>query len=139
VAGMIKRTFTYRDKETILQLYKALVRPRLEYCIQVWRPHFQKDIDLMEKVQRRATRLIVDHSDKPYHERLAILRLTTLETRRLRGDLIEVFKIMKGFENVDCSKFFDRSSTGLGGQSKIRKEKNLNLDIRNFFLSENCK
>ena len=63
--------------------------------------HFQKDIDLIEGVQRRATKLISDLKDKSYENRLRILNLTTLETRRLRGDLIEVFKIFKGFDNLD--------------------------------------
>ena len=55
---MIKRSFSVRDKDVILQLYKLLVRPHLEYSIQAWRPHYQKDIDLIEGVQRRATKLI---------------------------------------------------------------------------------
>ena len=58
VLGMIKRTFSVRDKSIILQLYKSLVRPHLEYGVQAWRPHFRKDIDLWEGVQRRATKLI---------------------------------------------------------------------------------
>ena len=103
---MIKRSFSVRDKDVILQLYKSLVRPHLEYSIQAWRPHFQKDIDLIEGVQRRATKLISDVKDKSYENRLRILNLTTLETRRLRGDLIEVFKIFKGFDNLDPTVFF---------------------------------
>ena len=103
VLGMIYRTFTYKDKETILILYKSLVRPHLEYCVQAWRPYLQKDINLLESVQRRATRMIANFSNLAYDERLFRLNLTTLETRRLRGDLIEVFKILKGFENVDST------------------------------------
>ena len=57
---MIKRSFSVRDKDVILQLYKLLVRPHLEYSVQAWRPHFQNDIDLIEGVQRRATKLILD-------------------------------------------------------------------------------
>ena len=56
--GMIKINFTYKSEKITLQLYKSLVRPRLEYCIQAWCPHFRKDIDLLEKMQRRATWLI---------------------------------------------------------------------------------
>lgn len=88
ILGMIKRTFSVRDKEVILQLYKSLVRPHLEYSVQAWNPHFQKDIDLLEGVQRRATKLISSLKDKTYEERLCILNLTTLETRRVRGDLL---------------------------------------------------
>mgnify|MGYP003422120574 FL=1 len=100
VLGMIRRSFVCKDREIILQLYKSLVRPHLEYCFQAWRPHLQKDIDLIEGVQRRATKMIPNLKNKAYEERLNNLNLTTLETRRLRGDLIEVFKICKGIHQV---------------------------------------
>ena len=93
VLGMIERTFSVRDKDIILQLYKSLVRPHLEYSVQAWRPHFQKEIDLIEGVQRRATKLITSVKDKTYAERLRLPHLQTLETRRVRGDLIEVLKM----------------------------------------------
>ena len=57
VLGMIKKTTSVRNKDIILQLYKSLVRPHLEFSVPAWRPHFQKDIDLIEGVQRRATKL----------------------------------------------------------------------------------
>ena len=78
-----------------------IVTLHLEYSIQAWRPHFRQDIDLIEGVQRRATKLISDIKGCTYEERLSILKLTTLETRRLRGDLIEVFKMCKGFDNLE--------------------------------------
>jgi ribonucleases P/MRP protein subunit RPP40 len=78
----------------------------LEYAVQAWRPHLHKDIDLIERVQRRATKLVKGMGTKSYEDRLRLLQMTTLETRRLRGDLIEVFKILKGFEHVDRSHFF---------------------------------
>src|SRR6218665_4059181 len=56
--GMIRRTIVTRDKDTILRLYKSLVRPQLEYCIQVWSPHLKQDMEKLEKVQRRATKMI---------------------------------------------------------------------------------
>jgi len=96
--GMIKRTFINRDRNTLLRLYQSLVRPKLEYCVQAWRPYLKKDVDLLENVQRRATRLMFKDRGLSYSERLRILGLTTLETRRLRGDLIEVFKIFKIFK-----------------------------------------
>ena len=115
---MIKRTFTCKSEEITLQLYKSLVRPRLEYCIQAWCPHLRKDIDLLKKVQRRATRLIYSLHDLPYYDRLKRLKLTTLVTRRVRGDLIEVFRIIKGFEEVDSNNFFKTaSSINLRGHS----------------------
>jgi hypothetical protein len=132
VLGMIKRSFSVRDKDVILQLYKSLVRPHLEYSVQAWRPHFQKDIDLIEGVQRRATKLISDLKDKSYENRLRILNLTTLETRRLRGDLIEVFKIFKGFDNLDPTMFFELSTAPTRGHSLKLIKPRCRLDIRKF-------
>ena len=77
----------------------------LEYCIQAWSPYLRKDIDMLEKIQRRATKLIPELRDLRYEERLKECGLTTLETRRLRGDQIEVFKILNGYENIDSNIF----------------------------------
>ena len=105
VLGMIRRNITYKDKSLIVPLYKAIVRPHLEYCIQAWSPYLRKDIDMLEKIQRRATKLIPGLRDLRYEERLKECGLTTLETRRLRGDQIEVFKILNGYENIDTNIF----------------------------------
>ena len=72
---------------------------------------------MLEKVQRRATNLVYGFNDLTYEPRLRKLGITTLETRRLRGDLIEVFKIIKGFDKVDYLKFFHLSTTGLIGHN----------------------
>jgi len=78
--------------ETVLPLYKSLVKPHLEYCCQEWSPHYTKDIKLLEGVQLRATKYIKVMENLHYEERLRHLGLMSLETRRIRGDLIEVFK-----------------------------------------------
>ena len=90
VLGMIRRNITNKDKSLIVPLYKA-IGPPLEYCIQAWSTYLRKDIDMLEKIQRRATKLIPGLRDLRYEERLKECGLTTLETRRLRGDQIEVF------------------------------------------------
>ena len=90
----------------IVPLYKAIVRPHLEYCIQAWSPYLRKDIDMLDKIQTRATKLIPGLRDLRYEERLKECGLTTLETRRLRGNQIEVFKILNGYENIDSNIFF---------------------------------
>jgi ribonuclease P/MRP protein subunit RPP40 len=81
-------------------LNKYLTRPRLEYAVQAWRPHLQEDIDLIEGVQRRAAKLVIGMKGMSYEKRLKFLDMTTLETRRITGDLIEVFEILKSIENV---------------------------------------
>ena len=63
VLGMIRRNITYKEKSLIIPLYKAIVRPHLEYCIQAWNPHLMKDVDMLEKIQRRATKLIPELRD----------------------------------------------------------------------------
>jgi ribonuclease P/MRP protein subunit RPP40 len=86
--GMIKRNFDCLSKEVVLPLYKSLVRPvrpHLEFGVQAWRPYLRKNIDLLEGVQRRATEMIPSLTFKSYEDRLKELKLTTLETRRLRG------------------------------------------------------
>jgi ribonuclease P/MRP protein subunit RPP40 len=95
----------------------------------------QKDIDLIAGVQRRATKLVVGMKEMSYEERLKFLDMTTLETRRARGDLIEVFKIMKGLEDVNKEKFFtmDKRCTK-GHELKIFKP-NCRLDCRKYAFS----
>ena len=134
---MIKRSFVNREKPTILSLYKSVVRPKLEYCIQAWRPHLAKDIELMERVQHRATKLISSLRKETYENSVKLLGLTTLETRRLRGDLIEAFKIMKGFEDVSWNKFFKMSSSKqLRGHSLKLYKPSFRLDIRKYSFSQ---
>ena len=110
VLGMIG---IHKEKSLNIPLYKAIVRPHLEYCIQAWNPYLRKDVDMLEKIQRRATKLIPELRDLTYEERLKECGLTTLETRRLRWHPIEVFKILNGYENIDSKIFF----------SKLRKVK----------------
>ena len=85
-----------------------MVRPHLEYAIQVWNPYmyFSKDKHLLENVQRRATKLIGCLRNLPYEERLKILGITSLELRRIRGDLIQVFKMVHGFDGLGFDDFF---------------------------------
>ena len=94
IMGIIRRTFDHLDKDTFLLAYKALVRPHLEYGNAIWHPYKKTDIILVENVQRRATKLLPGMSKLSYEERLKTLGLPTLQYRRLRGDMIETFKIL---------------------------------------------
>jgi hypothetical protein len=100
IMGLIRRTFTYIDTPTFLMLYKALVRPHLEYANSVWNPYKKKHITALENVQRRATKLIPGFKDMTYENRLRKLKLPTLAYRRKRGDMIEAFKLTSGFLQV---------------------------------------
>ena len=95
IVGLIRRTIMYKEKQLIVPLYKAIVSPHLEYCIQAWRPYHKK-----------ATLMIPELRYLSYESRLLQCRFTTLETRRLRGDQIEVFKMVNGYEDVDRNMFF---------------------------------
>ena len=135
--GLIRRNITYKGKKLIIPLYKAIVRPHLEYCIQAWRPYRKKDIDTLERIQRRATKMIPELRDLSYEERLKECGLTTLETRRLRGDQIEVFKILNGYENIDRNMFFSlkKDSRTRGHEVKLVKDQ-CRLDIRKHSFSQ---
>jgi hypothetical protein len=86
VLGQLKKSFLLRDDAVMLKLYKAMVRPHLEYGIQIWAPHQSKDIKKMESIQRRATKLMPSCRGLEYEERLRQVGLTTLQERRQRGD-----------------------------------------------------
>jgi len=107
ILGYIRRQFTHRSKQTVLLLYNALVRPLLEYAVQFWSPTLEKDIARLERVQARATKLIPSLRRKGYPRRLEELNMFTLKERRLRGQLIETFKILKGFSKVDPRHYFE--------------------------------
>ena len=77
------------------------MRPHLEYNVPFWSPYYKKDIEKLEKIQRRLTKLIPRLRNKFYDERLKELNLFTLEKRRIRGDLITLLKIFNGFTNLN--------------------------------------
>ena len=105
--------------------------------IQSWRPYRKKDIDMLERVQRRATKMVPKLRNISYEIRLKECGLTTLETRRLRGDQIEVFKILNGYENIDRNMFFTvKEERRTRGHGVTLAKKQCRLDIRKFSFSQ---
>ena len=95
----------FRSRSLILwrTLYLSYVRPHLEFAVQSWSPYQKGDINLLEQVQRRATKIIATLKHQPYEHRLQQLGITTLQDRRSRGDLIEQFKIAHNIDDVSFS------------------------------------
>ena len=137
VLGMINRTICYKDADIMVSLYKTLVRPHLEYSVSAWCPYYKKDKELLERVQHRFTRMIKSVKHLDYYERLIILGLWTLEERRNRGDLIEVFKMYHGFTNLNFKNFFDLDSNikGTRGHSAKLLKVRCDKEIRRHFFS----
>ena len=104
--GLITRSFHYRTKSILVPLYKVFVRPKLEYAVSVWNPWLQKDEEVLEKVQKRLVRMLSDVRAETYEERLRLAGLSTLRERRLRGDMIETFKTMRGVNHVAREDWF---------------------------------
>lgn len=101
ILGYIRHTFKHMEKNTFLLLYKSLVRPHLEFGSCIWSPRHKYNIDSIERVQRRATKLIPQIRDLPYTERLKHLNLETLKYRRTRADILETYRILNNQHEVD--------------------------------------
>ena len=136
----VTRNFILRDKKVMLNIYKTLIRPHLEYCTQLWSPVAAHGnwamIMELERVQRRFTRMIDGIGVLPYSERLDALKLTTLAERRIRGDLIETFKIVNNIVNYGQDIFYlGRSGYNILSRPSYNKSKDVRKLV-NSFLSE---
>lgn len=139
VVGIIRRSFKTLDKHTFNLLYKALVRPILEYGHTVWFPVLRRQILSIESVQRRATKLVRELTNLDYEERLRALRLPTLLFRRMRGDIIETWKYLNKKYDVDVSNLFTLQSDAKPGMNtrghafKLEKPRCETRTRHNFF------
>ncbi|PKU49249.1 hypothetical protein llap_434 [Limosa lapponica baueri] len=136
VLGCIKRSVAIRSRELILPLYCALVRPHLEHCIHLWNPQYRKGMDLLEQIQKRATKMIRGMEHLSYEDKLREVGLFSLERRRLWGDIIVAFQYLKEAYRKDGDKLFIRACcdrTRING-FKL-KESKFSLDIRKTFFT----
>ena len=104
--GFVKRTFSHFDCTSFSVVYRTYIRPHMEFAVEAWNPYLKKDIECFKKIQHRATKLVPQLRNLEYEERLKVLNLTTLEERRVRGDLIQAYRIITGKDNVNCEQFF---------------------------------
>ncbi|GAB0178093.1 hypothetical protein GRJ2_000274600 [Grus japonensis] len=136
VLGCIKRGVTSRSREVILPLCSALMRPHLQYCVQLWGPQYRRDMELLEQVQRRATKLIRGLEHLSYEDRLRELGLFSLEKRRLQEYLIAGLPVSEGaYRKAGEGLFIRECSNRTRGNGFKLKEGRFRLDIRKKFFS----
>jgi len=142
VLGQIARDFHYRDRTTFMQLYKQTVRPHLKFSSQAWSPWLQKDIEVLEKVQQRAVRMVGGLKGTTYQERLVELGLQSLEARRAEADMLMVYKVLTGKVRIDSNNWFQLAANQIAQQCtraatdplRLRKPR-ARLDIREQFFT----
>ena len=136
MVGLITQFITHKAPYIMIPLYKTLIRPILEYGNVVWSPRLRKHIDHIEKVQRRYTKRIIGTHDLEYECRLRKLNLPSLEYRRLRGDMIETYKVVHNhYDPITTSSMFtiNSSFTTRGHPFKLIKKSTItNLSAHYF-------
>ena len=137
IMGVIRKSFQKLDVDTLPILFRTLVRPDLEYGNAVWGPFNRADQILVERVQRRATKLVQSIRHRPYVERLQLLNLPSLYYRRRRGDMILTYQIFHAGIDIHPEIFFDRAtgSITIGHQWKLKKPRSESRIRRNAFAT----
>ena len=138
MAGLVMSTISFNDKKVLIPLYKAMIRPILEYGNAVWNPFLRKHINMIDTIQRRFTKRISGFGDKTYEERLRLLGLPSLEFRRIRGNMIEVFKILNGIYDpctTDTLLTLSADSKTRGHSLKLEKIFVNTRTYKNFFTN----
>ena len=133
--GLLRSTFVSRSTSIWLTLYTTYVRPHLEFAVPAWRPHHERDIDVIERVQRRATRLMHEIRGLDYPDRCKYLGIEQLEDRRERGDLIQMYKLVNGLDKVQWQAPLQWRPPRGGHRSKLAREIVKGCDARHHFFT----
>ena len=116
------------------KLYKTLIRPHLEYGNIIWNPRFKKDIEVIERVQIRATKLVHNVRNLSYSDRLEVLKISSSTYRRFPGDMIQVYQLMHNLEDIPFTRFFELNENPTRGHALKLKKKSCKKEIhKNFF------
>ena len=135
ILGRIRKTFRYFNLDLCKKLYPTFVRPHLEFASSVWNTLSSKEIKKIEGVQRRATGMVMELRGLKYEDRLRRMGLTNLELRRKRGDLIQLYKIARGFEEVDLGVIIGKGDKcERDNPYQIKKERCKGCNVRGKFL-----
>ena len=122
VLYQLAKHFHYRDRHVFKKLYIQYVRPHLEFASPAWSPWLETDKKILEHVQEKAIRMISGLSGRTYEEKCDELGLETLETRRERQDLLEMFKIMNGYGNINPGTLFSKVHDREGRVTRLRAD-----------------
>ena len=135
--GIIKRNLINMDSNTFIKLYKTMVRSQMDYAVSIWSPHHKAEIDDIEKVQKRATKMVKRCKQMIYTEKFKFLSLPTLSYRRIRGDMIEVFKILKGKYDEQVTPNLNMSeNTRTRGHTLKLETVRAHYDGRKYFFND---
>ena len=126
---MLKRIFISLSKVQFISIYKTLIRPKLDYLASICSPSNEKDQDVLDKIQRKAIKLVRGFKNHDYHVRCRLLGITSLKTRRTRGDLIEIYKLFNNLYDLDVSLFFKT-------RSEVLTRKSIALRGHNYYISK---